>query len=212
MKLKKIASLMLAGIMAVSMLAACGEGKKDDSSSSSSTPVATGIVADMKDSIKTFNDKLTVDVKESAFVNGELKELFEKNTLAQLKATNWKLVTDLLVADYNADIASRNLMTTDLTNSNYNVSASNDREAWFYAVVAVDKADGIKDQKAAVDAIAVRFKDVTNEFRGTDNSGNDYTYTADYTMYVSLQNATVVGDTTTPVVIVALKRVVSQKI
>ena len=38
MKLKKIASLMLAGIMAVSMLAACGEGKKDDSSSSSSTP------------------------------------------------------------------------------------------------------------------------------------------------------------------------------
>ena len=36
MKLKKIASLMLAGIMAVSMLAGCGEGKKDDSSSSSS--------------------------------------------------------------------------------------------------------------------------------------------------------------------------------
>ena len=41
MKLKKIASLMLAGIMAVSMLAACGEGKKDENAgSSSSAPVA----------------------------------------------------------------------------------------------------------------------------------------------------------------------------
>ena len=46
MKLKKIASLMLAGIMAVSMLAACGEGKKDDGSSSSSTPtVQTNAIA-----------------------------------------------------------------------------------------------------------------------------------------------------------------------
>ena len=52
MKLKKIASLMLAGIMAVSMLAACGEGKKDDSSSSSSevttiTDAAAGINAEL---------------------------------------------------------------------------------------------------------------------------------------------------------------------
>ena len=37
MKLKKIAFLMLAGIMAVSMLAACGEGKGNSSSSSSSS-------------------------------------------------------------------------------------------------------------------------------------------------------------------------------
>ena len=37
MKLKKIASLMLAGIMAVSMLAACGEGNGNSSSSSSSS-------------------------------------------------------------------------------------------------------------------------------------------------------------------------------
>ena len=37
MKLKKIASLMLAGIMAVSMLAACGEGKGNSNSGSSSS-------------------------------------------------------------------------------------------------------------------------------------------------------------------------------
>ena len=49
MKLKKIASLMLAGIMAVSMLAACGEGKDNGgnagSSSSQPTTTASGIAA-----------------------------------------------------------------------------------------------------------------------------------------------------------------------
>ena len=55
MKLKKIASLMLAGIMAVSMLAACGEGKGNSSSSSSSSEVtnvsnaAAGINAELDD-------------------------------------------------------------------------------------------------------------------------------------------------------------------
>ena len=45
MKLKKIASLMLAGVMAVSMLAGCGEGSSSSSSEPTNpvTPVATGI-------------------------------------------------------------------------------------------------------------------------------------------------------------------------
>ena len=49
MKLKKIASLMLAGIMAVSMLAGCGEGKGNgNSGSSSSQPtVNTGLSAEV---------------------------------------------------------------------------------------------------------------------------------------------------------------------
>ena len=47
MKLKKIASLMLAGIMAVSMLAACGEGNtiNDDPSSSEDNSQATSVSA-----------------------------------------------------------------------------------------------------------------------------------------------------------------------
>ena len=40
MKLKKIASLMLAGIMAVSMLAACGEGTGNNNGGASSQPTA----------------------------------------------------------------------------------------------------------------------------------------------------------------------------
>ena len=47
MKLKKIASLALAGIMAVSMLTACGEGTGNGNSGSSSTPTtpASGYAA-----------------------------------------------------------------------------------------------------------------------------------------------------------------------
>ena len=41
MKLKKIASLALAGIMAVSMLTACGEGTNNSNSGSSSSQPTT---------------------------------------------------------------------------------------------------------------------------------------------------------------------------
>ena len=58
MKLKKIASLMLAGIMAVSMLAACGEGKGNSSSSSSSSQVTTS------NAVTYANNALTGDQKK----------------------------------------------------------------------------------------------------------------------------------------------------
>ena len=67
MKLKKIASLMLAGIMAVSMLAACGEGKKDDSSSSSSESTgASGYSAMLADELKDVVDDDYVTFKDNA--------------------------------------------------------------------------------------------------------------------------------------------------
>ena len=48
MKLKKIASLALAGIMAVSMLAGCGEGtNQEDPSSSGQVPTTTNVVTSL---------------------------------------------------------------------------------------------------------------------------------------------------------------------
>ena len=91
MKLKKIASLMLAGIMAVSMLAACGEGKGNSSSSSSSSqPTTTGVVAAVENAIKAKNSGLTVSVKESTPLNLQLKALFdqEENTYEKLMTTD----------------------------------------------------------------------------------------------------------------------------
>ena len=49
MKLKKIASLMLAGVMAVSMLAGCGDNDKKDPASSEDTSAAAGYSAMLGD-------------------------------------------------------------------------------------------------------------------------------------------------------------------
>ena len=53
MKLKKIASLMLAGIMAVSMLAGCSNGTKDDDNDMDDTitTTATGAAALLNDEL-----------------------------------------------------------------------------------------------------------------------------------------------------------------
>ena len=59
MKLKKIASLMLAGIMAVSMLAGCKSGTTTDDENTDVKPVASNAVAvmnDAQDKVKFDND------------------------------------------------------------------------------------------------------------------------------------------------------------
>ena len=63
MKLKKIASLMLAGIMAVSMLAACGEGKKEENPGSSSSEVTTvsGAAAAINAELDKNKDKISFE-------------------------------------------------------------------------------------------------------------------------------------------------------
>ena len=73
MKLKKIASLMLAGVMAVSMLTACGEG---DSNSTVTPPVdnttSTGLSAQLGDEASALtNSKVTF--ADSTTLNNALK-------------------------------------------------------------------------------------------------------------------------------------------
>ena len=60
MKLKKIASLMLAGVMAISMLAGCSNGGNTDSAVTANTGSLSvdGIVAEMD---KDVADKVTFD-------------------------------------------------------------------------------------------------------------------------------------------------------
>ena len=104
MKLKKIASLMLAGIMAVSMLAACGEGKKDDSSSSSSevttiTDAAAGINAELnaaKGTISfTGSDELANAVK-TYFNNHPISGDYWKNRPSGEMADQATIIADML--------------------------------------------------------------------------------------------------------------------
>ena len=86
MKLKKIASLMLAGIMAVSMLAACGEGKGNSSSSSSSsqpTVTTNDITSDVYNSLEASTTSV-LDTKTNAYLGNALKTACESLSVAQV--------------------------------------------------------------------------------------------------------------------------------
>ena len=65
MKLKKIASLALAGIMAVSMLTACGEGTGNSGSSSSEITAPTGYTSTIYD-LTSAQTKSVLKTKENA--------------------------------------------------------------------------------------------------------------------------------------------------
>ena len=81
MKLKKIASLALAGIMAVSMLTACGEGTGNgNSGSSSSQPTTASVVSTVKNAIADKNGDLVITVEENTALNNAMKKFNEDNT------------------------------------------------------------------------------------------------------------------------------------
>ena len=81
MKLKKIASLMLAGVMAVSMLSACGEGSGNgNGNEDENKPVET-----VSNAVTYANDLLSSDLKEymnftnSSTLDGWAKAICAKN-------------------------------------------------------------------------------------------------------------------------------------
>lgn len=91
MKLKKIAALALAGVMAVSMLAACKAGdNSDDSSSSSSTP-AGGISAKIDSML---HDSDLIELADNATYNSWLSAAIDKADLKyssiNSETTGWK--------------------------------------------------------------------------------------------------------------------------
>ena len=74
MKLKKIASLMLAGIMAVSMLAACGEGKGNGNSGSSSSQVPSNTYSDTVMTETSAATQSVAGAKNSNVLNAAVSE------------------------------------------------------------------------------------------------------------------------------------------
>ena len=67
MKLKKIASLMLAGVMAVSMLAGCGESSSSSSSEPTTPPVTTtGLAAALNDARTKYAKEIGLTYEEDS--------------------------------------------------------------------------------------------------------------------------------------------------
>ena len=211
MKLKKIASLALAGIMAVSMLAACGEGTGNNTNppASSSEPTTTGLVSAVKDAIKIENSNLTVDVKESTFLNDQLDKLIEDYTLEAIKANDHQLI------DEGAQIAFgltgiKNF--NDIISSSFglcydNVAVNTKETNWYAGVYEFGTVTASTAQTLAAREIAKKMAFFENE---AVNNATDVK-TLSYTMYVAQKNVSKADDSSVPTVFVVLKVDASQK-
>ena len=211
MKLKKIASLMLAGIMAVSMLAACGEGNtiNENPGSSSEVPSTSAVVSTVSSVLKTQKSNLTVDVKESPFLNDRLDEIIAKHTLKDIK--NGDYVEDGVNAAFGVT-GAMNLATNVLnfTNNTYLNNVDFDGEDfWVYAVIDNGDVSATENQILAAKYIA----DKLNAMNAKDEIvvAADEVYNMDATLYVAQRDVTDVGDKDVPVVFAVLKLSIAQK-
>ena len=96
MKLKKIASLALAGIMAVSMLTACGGKTIDDTQKPNQPeePAASDVVSAVEKGIASWNSDLEITVKSSDNMDKAIEQVFDSYT-------NYKVDEDLVVITLN---------------------------------------------------------------------------------------------------------------
>ena len=77
MKLKKIASLMLAGVMAVSMLAGCSSAGKDDNGGDVPPVTTTGMAAEVNEGLSKDNQKM-VSFTNSGSLTTLLNQMIEQ--------------------------------------------------------------------------------------------------------------------------------------
>ena len=202
MKLKKIASLALAGIMAVSMLAACGEGTNNSNSgSSSSQPTTASVVSTVKNAIADKNSDLVITVEENTALNNAMKKYNEDNTklypevdTATVRDKVLDSVFGNLADDHRLlDPAKIAKLVHDLT--------YNDNTLYRYAVVsngAGSSADSVRT--LAANAIAESVKDLQNVV----DTGTK-TVNISYTMYVYEGSMVTKDNKTEPYVVAVLK-------
>ena len=146
MKLKKIASLMLAGIMAVSMLTACGDGSKapvDDGTETPDVDVSTSASAD------TFVAALSNDARNNvtAVANADLDAALED--AVEIYFNDW------VAADYGRFFGVPGFTHGNGADARYSQIGKAVAKAMGYAEDRIEDVDGDKDATVAVETYAV---------------------------------------------------------
>ena len=146
MKLKKIASLMLAGIMAVSMLTACGDGSKapvDDGTETPDVDVSTSASAD------TFVAALSNDARNNvtAVANADLDAALED--AVEVYFNDW------VAADYGRFFGVPGFTAGNAADARYSQIGKAVAKAMGNAEDRIQDVDGDKDATVAVETYAV---------------------------------------------------------
>ena len=236
MKLKKILSLAAAGVMAVSMLTACGEGANEIiDPTPNPTPSASTVVSTFEDAIKA-HSKATVNVVESEKLNARIDAINDKLTYAEM-------MPDGKVSDNFVNAIESAFGVKEMTNlmENDKPDALECGTHWYYAVVDAGAVSGTTALNWAANEIADRMSALEDEYirdetmngvvggivvgghRGCYHKPSqgvvggvvfeqNVAHTADYTMFVKQVNMTATGDTEVPITIAVLKVNVAEKV
>ena len=236
MKLKKILSLAAAGVMAVSMLTACGEGANEIvDPTPNPTPSASTVVSTFEDAIKA-HSKATVNVVESEKLNARIDAINDKLTYAEMMPGG-EASGDFVnaIASAFGEDKMINLM------EGKKPAALECGTHWYYAVVDAGAVSGTTALNWAANEIADRMSALEDEYirdelmhgvgAGVVVGGRrkpapsrpgivvgdvvfeqNVAHTADYTMFVKQVNMTATGDTEVPITIAVLKVNVAEKV
>ena len=216
MKLKKIASLALAGIMAVSMLTACGEGSNEIvNPNPNPAPTTSDVVSTIDEAMKDYNSNATINVKESDFLNARIDALVEKASYQELSKKDYKAIELAIESAFGKKDEMINLMKDEKP------AALKCGTHWYYAIVDTGAVSGTTALNWAANEIADRMSDLEDEYiRDETMAGvvggvvfeQNVAHTASYTMFVKQVNMTATGDTEVPITIAVLKVNVAEKV
>ena len=225
MKLKKIASLALAGVMAMSMLTACGSTIDDTKEPTQpQEPAVADVVSAVEAGIKSWNSDLEINVESSKNMDAFIEKVFDSNT--DLKTINGHIVADLQYVfgltdwecgdgtkNHTHDFLDPSFITNDdmvnfLNNNSENFAIKAGDTAWTYAIVEVTKASGDANV-AAGNLIGEALQNLSNvvDVQDVDKDAEDkYDHmNVDYTMYVTNDSAVKANNSTVTYVIAVLK-------
>ena len=209
MKLKKIASLALTGIMAVSMLAGCKDGGNSNSGSSSeNTSTASGYSKVLADNLSDdVTDKKYVTFQDNAQDEAALRQsLNNLNTTALVKNSAGRVLDCIfdfklngypeMIADFTdaAGFTDKDLKIGDLKMEWYASSNYINRTVKDGTVFVIDGAVGANE---AVKQVAAQVEDYLeklpehNSQNASSSSVNNDVYDYEYTVSVSVVNKAV---------------------
>ena len=210
MKLKKIASLALAGIMAVSMLTAC-DTTSNNQPNVPEEPTASDVVSAVEAGIKSWNSDLEITVKSSDNMDAAIEKVFDTYT-------DYKVDEDVIVEALNTVFGlgtfpnGMNRLFSDFVDvSNVVPHLNNNGDdyfdgdtAWAYTVVPVNK---VAFDTEAGDKIGHALEDLQNVVKSSTPAGQGkYEYmNVDYTLYVTAEDATMANNNVNSYVIAVLK-------
>ena len=194
MKLKKIASLALAGVMAMSMLAGCAEANANSTPDPQpEQPTASNVVSAIQNGIDSHNPNLEVTVMSSDMLDQRMEKIFDTASdhkdEDEVVAANVSDVFGIRADDEAFSATNSNFMTTANVLPTIADAANGTRKndtIWAYTLIKVTNDNG-NPYVTAGDKIGEAFADagLSNEFK--DQSQNDdalANLSADYTLYV----------------------------